>query len=75
MTHYTDWDAVKLKLAVPDDTMKDTLELFISDVDFQVNNEIRKKIGFTDSNGNDIVLPLTVTTNPALDEEIGRAHV
>lgn len=70
MTHYTDWESVKLKLGVPDDTIKDTMELFISDIDFHVNNELRKKLGFTDSNGNDIVLPLTATTNPALDEEL-----
>lgn len=70
MTHYATYDLVKQKLRLNDDSIQDEIEIYMSDVDQQINNALRQKLGLYDSNGNKIVFPLTTSTLPALDEEL-----
>jgi len=44
--------------------------LYIQEVDDLVNNRVRNKLGTTDFNGDQITLPLTVTGEPPIDEEL-----
>src|SRR3972149_812694 len=46
------------------------MTLYIQEVDDLVNNRVRNKLGTHDSNGNEIVLPLTVDGQPPIDEEL-----
>jgi len=65
-----EWESVQLKLRLNDDTLKEEISLYIQEVDDLVNNRIRNKIGSKDFYGNDIILPLTVDGEPAIDEEL-----
>jgi len=65
-----EWDSVKLKLRLNDDTLKDEIGLYIQEVDDLVNNRLRNKLGTVDFNGDFIDLPLTVDGEPAIDEEL-----
>jgi len=65
-----EWESVKEKLRLNDDTLKDEMTLYIQEVDDLVNNRVRNKLGTHDSNGNEIVLPLTVDGQPPIDEEL-----
>lgn len=67
---YSEYENLKRKLRIPDDTLREELMLYQQEVDDLVNNKIRDRIGYYDSNGDEIVLPLTATTRPALDEEL-----
>ena len=70
MSRLIEWESVKLKLRLNDDTLKEEISLYIQEVDDLVNNRIRNKLGTVDFNGNDIILPLTVDGEPAIDEEL-----
>lgn len=70
MARLIEWESVKEKLRLNDDTLKDEMYLYIQEVDDLVNNRIRNKLGTTDFNGNDIILPLTVDGEPSIDEEL-----
>lgn len=70
MARLIEWESVKAKLRLNDDTLKDEMYLYIQEVDDLVNNRIRNKIGSRDFYGNDIILPLTVDSEPAIDEEL-----
>jgi len=65
-----EWDSVKLKLRLNDDTLKEEVSLYIQEVDDLVNNRVRNKLGTTDFNGDQIDLPLTVDSEPPIDEEL-----
>lgn len=65
-----EWESVKAKLRLNDDTLKDEIYLYIQEVDNLVNNRVRNKLGSTDDNGNDIILPLIVDGEPSIDEEL-----
>lgn len=70
MSRLIEWESVKLKLRLNDDTLKEEISLYIQEVDDLVNNRVRNKLGTVDFNGNDIILPLTVDGEPAIDEEL-----
>ena len=70
MSRLIEWDSVKLKLRLNDDTLKEEASLYIQEVDDLVNNRVRNKLGTTDFNGDQITLPLTVTGEPPIDEEL-----
>jgi len=65
-----EYDSVKLKLRLNDDTLKEEISLYIQEVDDLVNNRVRNKLGTVDFNGDQIELPLTVDGEPAIDEEL-----
>ncbi len=70
MSRLIEWDSVKLKLRLNDDTLKEEVSLYIQEVDDLVNNRVRNKIGTTDFNNDQIDLPLTVDSEPPIDEEL-----
>ncbi len=70
MSRLIEYDSVKLKLRLNDDTLKDEISLYIQEVDDLVNNRVRNKLGTIDFNGDLIDLPLTVDGEPAIDEEL-----
>ncbi len=70
MSRYIEWDSVKLKLRLNDDTLKDEIGLYIQEVDDLVNNRLRNKLGSFDFNGDPIELPLTIDGEPPIDEEL-----
>ena len=70
MSRYIEWDSVKLKLRLNDDTLKDEIGLYIQEVDDLVNNRLRNKLGSVDANGDPIDLPLTIDGEPPIDEEL-----
>jgi len=70
MGAYSEYDSIKLKMRLPDDTLKEEIVLYIQEVDDLINNRIRNKVGTVDFNKTDIVLPLSTETEPEIDEEI-----
>lgn len=70
MSRLIEWDSVKLKLRLNDDTLKEEVSLYIQEVDDLVNNRVRNKLGTVDFNGDQIDLPLTVEGEPPIDEEL-----
>jgi len=70
MVVYSDLDTIKLKLRVPDDTIDSELEIYMDEIDDYINREIRKKLGTTDWNGDDIIIPLTETTSPQITKDM-----
>ncbi|HEC65432.1 MAG TPA: hypothetical protein ENI23_09065 [bacterium] len=72
MTHYAEYSIIKKKLRIPDsdDTMQNELEIYMTEIDNKINNDIRNHIGEIADDGRTIVLPLTSTTVPALDGDL-----
>lgn len=67
---YSIYDTLKVKLRLPDDTLQPELEIYSNETDAMIDNRIRDRIGYVDSNGRNIVLPLTTQTLPTLDQEL-----
>ena len=70
MSYYAEYDTVKTKMRVPDDSLKDELMIYIQEVEEVINNRLRQRLGSRDVKGRDITLPLTTSTVPAIDEEL-----
>ena len=70
MSYYAEYDTVKTKMRVPDDSLKDELMNYIQEVEELINNRLRQRLGSRDAKGREITLPLTTSTTPALDEEL-----
>ncbi len=70
MSRLIEYDSVKLKLRLNDDTLKEEISLYIQEVDDLVNNRVRNKLGTVDFNGDQIDIPLTVEGEPPIDEEL-----
>ncbi len=70
MSRLVEYDSVKLKLRLPDDTLKEEILLYMQEVDDLVLNRLRNKLGSVDANGYEIELPLTLDTEPQIDEEV-----
>ena len=70
MSYYAEYDTVKTKMRVPDDSLKDELMIYIQEVEELINNRLRAKLGSRDVKGREITLPLTTSTVPAIDEEL-----
>jgi hypothetical protein len=67
---YSEYDVLKVKMRIPDDSLKDELLIYMDEIDDLIDNRLRAKLGEIDSNGNNIVLPLTTSTIPQVDQEI-----
>lgn len=70
MSRLIEYDSVKLKLRLNDDTLKEEISLYIQEVDNLVLNRVRNKLGTVDFNNDQIDLPLTILGEPAIDEEL-----
>ena len=70
MSYYAEYDTVKTKMRVPDDSLKDELMIYIQEVEELINNRLRQRLGSRDAKGREITLPLTTLTVPAIDEEL-----
>ena len=70
MSRLIEYDSVKLKLRLNDDTLKEEISLYIQEVDDLVNNRVRNKLGTVDFNGDQIDIPLTVDGEPPIDSEL-----
>jgi len=70
VSRLVEYDSVKLKLRLPDDTLKEEILLYMQEVDDLVLNRLRNKLGSVDANGYEIELPLTLDTEPQIDEEV-----
>ena len=67
---YTEYDTVKIKLRINDDSMRDEIQLYMHEIDDLVNNRIRAKIGEYNVYGDRIDLPLTHDTIPVIPLEL-----
>lgn len=67
---YAEFDSVKSKLRLDDDSMFDEISLYMVEIDDLINNRLRAKIGSTNVYGEEIVLPLTLTTIPKIPIEL-----
>lgn len=70
MTEYVEYDTVKEKMLLPDDSLFDQLHIYIQEVTQLINERLRARLGFVADDGSDIVLPLTTSTIPAIDNEL-----
>ena len=70
MGYYAEYDTIKKKMRIPDDSLKDELLIYITEVEELIDNRLRAKIGTVDEKGRDITLPLTTSTDPAIDNEL-----
>ncbi len=67
---YSEYDSVKIKLRVSDDSMRDEILLYMHEIDDLVNNRLRNKLGIDNVYGEPIILPLTATTFPKIPIEL-----
>lgn len=67
---YTEYDTVKVKLRVSDDSLRDEIQLYMHEIDQLVTNRIRNKIGEVDIYGSQIIYPLAFDTVPPVDLEL-----
>ncbi len=72
MPHYALLDKVKIKLRLKDadESLSEELEMYLTDADEYINRKLRGVLGFTDNNGNPVVLPLTEDTTIPVDEDL-----
>jgi len=70
MGYYAEYDTIKKKMRIPDDSLKDELLIYITEVEELIDNRLRNRLGSVDEKGRDIILPLTTSTKPAIDNEL-----
>lgn len=70
MTAYTEYDSIKIKLRVNDDTMKEEIELHMQDMENDIDGKIRAKLGSYNVYGQAITLPLTDSTIPPIPPKL-----
>jgi len=70
MSDYAEYDSIKIKLRINDDSMKEEIELYMQDIDSLINNRIRAKLGSYNIYDDFIVLPLTEDTIPPIPDEL-----
>ena len=72
MTHmgYTEYDSIKVKLRIEDDSMKGEINLYMQEIDDLINNRVRAKLGEFNAYDEAIVLPLTFNTIPPITQEL-----
>ena len=66
----TEYDTIKEKLRLSDDSMRDEIQIYMHEISSLVNNRLRNKLGVNNIYGEPIVLPLTFETIPPVDLEI-----
>lgn len=67
---YSEYDSIKVKLRVNDDSMKEEIEIYMHDIDDLITNRLRAKLGYNNIYGDPIELPLSQTTIPVLPAEL-----
>ena len=55
MSYYAEYDTVKTKMRVPDDSLKDELMIYIQEVEELINNRLRQRLGSRDFKGRDTI--------------------
>ena len=70
MGYYAEYDTIKKKMRIPDDSLKDELQIYITEVEELIDNRLRNRLGSFDEKGREITLPLTTSTKPAIDNEL-----
>lgn len=67
---YVEYDTVKVKLRLDDDSMRDEIQIAIQDINDLINNRIRAKLGDYNVYGTRIDLPLAFNTSPPIPIEL-----
>lgn len=67
---YVEYDSIKVKLRVNDDSLRSEIQLYMHEIDQLVTNRIRNKIGEFNIYGEPIVYPLAFDTIPPVDLEL-----
>lgn len=67
---YSEYDSVKVKLRVGDDSMRDEIQLYMHEIDDLIDNRLRAKLGSNNIYGTPLVLPLTFNTIPPVPLEL-----
>jgi hypothetical protein len=70
MSNYSEYDTIKVKLRVTDDSLKDEIRLYMQEIDDLINNRIRAKLGSYNAYDEFIELPLTENTIPPIPLEL-----
>lgn len=68
--YYAEYNTVKTKLRIDDDSMRDEIRLYSQDVQDLINNRLRAKLGTHNVYGSEITLPLTHNTIPQIPLEL-----
>ena len=63
---YTEYDSIKIKLRIANDSMRDEIELYMQEIDDLLDNRLRARLGAVNIYGDEIILPLTSETIPEL---------
>ncbi len=67
---YTEYDSIKIKLRVEDDSMREEIQLYMHEIDDLIDNRLRAKLGTTNIYEVPIDLPLTFDTIPIVPLEL-----
>ena len=67
---YTEYDSIKIKLRIANDSMRDEIELYMQEIDDLLDNRLRARLGAVNIYGDEIILPLTSDTVPELPLEL-----
>ena len=67
---YTEYDSIKIKLRIANDSMRDEIELYMQEIDDLLDNRLRARLGSRNIYGDEIVLPLTSETVPEIPLEL-----
>lgn len=67
---YTEYDSIKIKLRIANDSMRDEIELYMQEIDDLLDNRLRARLGAVNIYGDEIILPLTSDTIPELPLEL-----
>lgn len=70
MVGYTEYDEVKIKLRISDDSMLDEIQLYMDNINDLIDNRLRAKLGQYNVYGARIILPLTHATIPIVPIEL-----
>ena len=67
---YTEYDSIKIKLRIANDSMRDEIELYMQEIDDLLDNRLRARLGAVNIYGDEIILPLTSETVPEFPLEL-----
>ena len=67
---YVEYDSVKIKLRIDDDSMSEEIKLYMAEVNNLINSRLRARLGEINIYGEPITLPLSVSTIPAINLEL-----
>ena len=67
---YTEYDSIKIKLRIANDSMRDEIELYMQEIDDLLDNRLRARLGSVNIYGDEIILPLTSETVPEIPLEL-----